>query len=98
MLGMFHDFNHIYSNIGYVICGAVFVGIVLMRQMTLVTNLKTDDGQVLEFKAQNLACFPKAPWDISQGVFFHNGLFYAMGFSLFMTGVMSAAYQFSLLI
>lgn len=41
MLGMFHDFNHIYSNIGYLICGLAFMIIVYLRQITVEQDWST---------------------------------------------------------
>lgn len=106
MLGMFHDFNHIYSNIGYLICGPVFMFIVYLRQATVKKNLPSSEPKTASTSNVELGLtifehkgplsknwIPRAPWDISKGVFVHHGLFYAMGFSLFMTGIMSAAYH-----
>jgi hypothetical protein len=104
MWGMFHDFNHIYSNIGYIICGPVFMFIVYLRQVT-VEKISNNNGTsplsslevgylgASEKTGNSTQWIPRAPWDISKGVFVHHGLFYAMGFSLFMTGVMSSAYH-----
>ncbi|XP_021946460.2 SID1 transmembrane family member 1 isoform X1 [Folsomia candida] len=115
MLGMFHDFNHIYSNIGYLICGLAFMIIVYLRQITVEQDWSTRRAtnspeigviektlassgsnnsnmwlpQIIHYAVQKY----RAPMDISKGVFVHHGLFYAMGFSLFMTGIMSGGYH-----
>jgi len=84
----FHDFNHIYSNIGYLLLGSCFMLLVFQRK-TAYPVYKNSSG----IASTCPISLSKPPCDISRGVFIHDGLFYAMGFSLFMTGVMSAGYH-----
>ncbi|GAV03157.1 sid-1b [Ramazzottius varieornatus] len=77
-LGPIKDFNHVYSNIGYVLLGMLFVLIVRKRQNAHFKHEavveEDDDLQVVGLPPQY-------------------GLFYAMGFSLIMEGIMSACYH-----
>ncbi|CAL8076778.1 unnamed protein product [Orchesella dallaii] len=70
-LGVIQDFNHIYSNIGYIFFGTMFMVIVRKREMSKTANLITQ----------------------GKGVFVHYDLLYCVGFSLTMTGCMSAIYH-----
>lgn len=78
VVGPIKDFNHVYSNIGYVLLGMLFVLIVRKRQNAHFKHEavveEDDDLQVVGLPPQY-------------------GLFYAMGFSLIMEGIMSACYH-----
>ncbi|OQV22057.1 SID1 transmembrane family member 2 [Hypsibius exemplaris] len=77
-LGRLNDFNHIFSNIGYVLLGALFVLIVWKRQTAHDMHEREANRNEEE---------------TSLGLPPQYGLFYAMGFSLIMEGVMSACYH-----
>jgi len=98
--GLIPDFNHMYSNIGYILCGLSFVVIVRIRQLTSHTqhfcrNKKiSEKSPVMDTEKKSFwKLFPKIDGRLDHGVVMHYGLFYAMGFSLAMTGIMSAAYH-----
>lgn len=67
LLGL-SDFNHIFSNIGYVLLGVLFIFVVIHRQST-------------------------TPVKPGMGIPVHYGIYYAMGTSLIIEGVLSACYH-----
>ncbi|KAG8202122.1 hypothetical protein JTE90_010483 [Oedothorax gibbosus] len=76
-VGLFSDFNHIYSNIGYVMLGILFLLLVWRRDAL-------DKSFEMERKVpQNELC----------GIPRHHGLMYAMGWALIMEGVLSGSYH-----
>ncbi|KAK9887856.1 hypothetical protein WA026_000164 [Henosepilachna vigintioctopunctata] len=64
----FSDFNHIFSNIGYVLLGSLFIFVVLHRHNTI-------------------------PERLGVGIPVHYGIYYAMGVSLIIEGILSACYH-----
>ncbi|XP_045477539.1 SID1 transmembrane family member 1-like isoform X2 [Harmonia axyridis] len=64
----FSDFNHIFSNTGYLVLGALFICVVLHRHKTI-------------------------PERKGVGIPEHYGLYYAMGVSLIIEGILSGCYH-----
>ncbi|KAL3274294.1 hypothetical protein HHI36_015699 [Cryptolaemus montrouzieri] len=64
----FSDFNHIFSNIGYILLGILYIFVVLHRHNTV----------------------PERP---EVGIPVHYGIYYAMGVSLIIEGLLSACYH-----
>jgi hypothetical protein len=96
------DFNHIYSNIGYVLFGIFFILLVRLRQTSLRTKLSPGDKSQLRLEiaeeAENVGVFRKIFPKVIQsnceyGVLQHFGLYYALGIALILEGVLSAAYH-----
>ena len=75
-LGVLSDFNHVYSNIGYIMLGGLFMVFVWRREL-MYRNLVEKNPRI----------------DRKYGIPQHSGMFYAMGFSLVMEGVMSGSYH-----
>lgn len=80
------DFNHIYSNIGYVILGPIFMIFVALRQRTVVYRLR-NEGKPVGFGLKQIVR------GLEHGTYQHFGLFYSLGFALFMEGFLSAGYH-----
>eukprot|EP00092_Neocalanus_flemingeri_P009052 GFUD01009743.1.p1 GENE.GFUD01009743.1~~GFUD01009743.1.p1 ORF type:complete len:730 (+),score=141.45 GFUD01009743.1:101-2290(+) len=76
-LGHVRDFNHVFSNLGYCVFGLLFMCIVLFKKLKYES-----------FLAEN-ANIDKEDY----GVPTQYGLYFAMGLSLFMEGVMSSSYH-----
>ncbi|ESO93839.1 hypothetical protein LOTGIDRAFT_228601 [Lottia gigantea] len=70
-LGVLSSFNNVFSNIGYVLLGILFI--IIARRRSFVRNNK---------EVAKLYGIPQ-----------HFGLYYAMGLSLILEGVMSACYH-----
>nr|QRW27851.1 sid-like C [Phaedon cochleariae] len=70
-LGFLSDFNHLFSNIGYILLGVLFLIITYIRGLT----------------------HRDVDFDRQFGIPQHYGLFYAMGVSLIMEGVLSGSYH-----
>ncbi|XP_071044325.1 SID1 transmembrane family member 1 isoform X2 [Parasteatoda tepidariorum] len=77
-VGVFSDFNHVYSNIGYVMLGLLFLLLVWRREVF---------DQPLTKENRNI------PQNEMTGIPRHFGLMYAMGWALIMEGVLSASYH-----
>ncbi|XP_055927089.1 SID1 transmembrane family member 1-like isoform X1 [Argiope bruennichi] len=77
-VGVFSDFNHVYSNIGYVMLGILFLLLVGRR-----------DAMDSYYEAERR----KLPPTEMTGIPRHYGLMYAMGWALIMEGVLSASYH-----
>ena len=102
-LGYLMDFNHIYSNIGYVIFGLFFIAFVRLRQTSLNTKLvpgEEDSSSTHEITraAENAGFFRKIfpkilQSNVEYGTLQHFGLYYALGIALMLEGVLSAAYH-----
>jgi len=76
-LGHVRDFNHVFSNLGYCVFGLLFMCIVLFKKLKYES-----------FLAEN------SNIDAGEyGVPTQYGLYFAMGLSLFMEGVMSSSYH-----
>ena len=79
-VGVLQDFGHVFSNIAYIICGAVFLCIVVIRRNRrhrLARDIATRD--------------PLHPENC--GIPEQFGIFYAMGASLIMEGILSSCYH-----
>uniref|UniRef100_A0A1I7Y4N4 SID1 transmembrane family member 1 n=2 Tax=Steinernema glaseri TaxID=37863 RepID=A0A1I7Y4N4_9BILA len=76
LFGLF-SFNSIFSNIGYVLLGALLIILVKEQQYRY-------DAQMSMLRAR---------FDTAYGVPQHNGLMYAIGIAIMMEGVMSASYH-----
>ncbi|GIY38599.1 SID1 transmembrane family member 1 [Caerostris darwini] len=77
-VGVFSDFNHVYSNIGYVMLGILFLLLVWRRD----TMDKYYEAERRDFPSIELTGIPR-----------HYGLLYAMGWALIMEGVLSGSYH-----
>lgn len=75
-LGPLSDFNHVFSNIGYILFGVLFV-VVCARQ-----NHRHTRAAQIDYKIDKYYGIPQ-----------HFGIFYAMGGSLIMEGLLSACYH-----
>lgn len=76
MLGFF-AFNSVFSNIGYVLLGALLV-IMIKDKERLHRSILSKLGRTV---------------DIEFGIPVHNGLMYAIGIAIMMEGIMSASYH-----
>jgi len=76
-LGHVRDFNHVFSNLGYIVFGFLFMCIVLFKKVKYESFLKKNKGIQQE----------------EYGVPSQYGLYFAMGLSLVMEGVMSSSYH-----
>lgn len=77
------DFNHIFSNVGYIVVGILFLGAVLHR------HTKIPDITV-SYR------FPKKffyKFVFQTGIPVHYGVYYAMGIALIIEGILSACYH-----
>ncbi|GFS96112.1 SID1 transmembrane family member 1 [Nephila pilipes] len=77
-VGVFSDFNHVYSNIGYVMLGVLFL-LLVWRRDTMDSYYEAERRKL---KQSELTGIPR-----------HHGLMYAMGWALIMEGVLSASYH-----
>ncbi|GFY76723.1 SID1 transmembrane family member 1, partial [Trichonephila inaurata madagascariensis] len=77
-VGVFSDFNHVYSNIGYVMLGILFL-LLVWRRDTMDSYYEAERRKL---KQSELTGIPR-----------HYGLMYAMGWALIMEGVLSASYH-----
>lgn len=75
-LGPLSDFNHVFSNISYILFGILFVGVCVRRNHNHKVAVQAD------YKIDKYYGIPQ-----------HFGLFYAMGGSLIMEGLLSACYH-----
>ncbi|KAK3849492.1 hypothetical protein Pcinc_043754, partial [Petrolisthes cinctipes] len=75
-LGPLSDFNHVFSNIGYILFGILFIAVCARRNHQHKLAVKAD------YKIDKYYGIPQ-----------HFGLFYAMGGSLIMEGMLSACYH-----
>jgi len=101
-LGYVMDFNHIYSNTGYVLFGLFFILFVKIRQSSLGTKLSPDDNSPTKFEivetAENKGFFRKifpriVKYNLEYGTLQHFGIYYALGVALILEGALSAAYH-----
>lgn len=77
-LWVFSDFNHVFSNVGYVLLGILFL-LLVWRREALDTRHERESQRTEHYKPT--------------GIPHHFGLFYAMGWALIMEGVLSASYH-----
>uniref|UniRef100_T1E169 Putative SID-1 n=1 Tax=Cupiennius salei TaxID=6928 RepID=T1E169_CUPSA len=75
---VFSDFNHVYSNLGYVMLGILFLMLVCRRESQDKSYMK-DRCRAGQMELTGLP--------------HHYGLMYAMGWALIMEGVLSASYH-----
>ncbi|CAG7817517.1 unnamed protein product [Allacma fusca] len=97
------DFNHLYSNVGYVVLGLSFMMFVKIRHGNMVqtAELKSRQLQMTLTDKRNselqTSCWskllPVQEEMPNHGVLQHFGLFYAMGVALVMEGALSASYH-----
>ncbi len=78
------DFNHVFSNIGYMFCGLTYIAVVWYRKKKYVAKL-----EALREAAQANPGSRLMPRGLPQ----HFGIYYAMGFALISEGVLSAIYH-----
>ena len=89
-LGKLSDFNHVFSNLGYIMLGVLFM-ICTRRKQTVIMLQQTafekqpQRGPILNSTRRT----PKQQFGIPQ----HFGMYYAMGLGLIMEGIMSACYH-----
>lgn len=76
-LGYVRDFNHVFSNLGYCVFGLLFMCIVLFKKLKYESFLAKNENIDAD----------------EYGVPTQYGLYFAMGLSLFMEGVMSSSYH-----
>jgi len=76
-VGTLTDFNHFFSNIGYVGFGLMFL--VLTKYKSWQHHKQTMQNKTVE--------------QTSKGIPHHFGIFYAMGFALIFEGILSACYH-----
>ena len=81
----FHDsgnysFNHIFSNIGYVIFGVVFLLIVWYKHYCYKKHISFDNSA-------------KGRINVKKGIPQYFGIYYALGFALISEGILSACYH-----
>lgn len=75
-LGPLSDFNHVFSNISYILFGILFIGVCARRNHHHKLAVQAD------YKIDKYYGIPQ-----------HFGIFYAMGGSLIMEGLLSACYH-----
>ena len=77
-LGPFLDFNHFFSNLGYVVFGVIFICIVYFKHQRLEKCKQNNADNFVENK---------------HGIPHQYGIYYTMGGALAMEGLMSACYH-----
>lgn len=77
-LGYIRDFNHVFSNLGYVVFGILFMCIVLFKKLKYEA-----------FLDQNIRSIQEDEYGVPN----QYGLYFAMGLALSMEGVMSSSYH-----
>ncbi|XP_046437475.1 SID1 transmembrane family member 1-like isoform X6 [Daphnia pulex] len=76
----FSDFNHFFSNIGYVVLGTIFL---------LITKRR----DYIDTMRQNATGAEQQQQEQERGIPPHYGLSYSMGFGLIVEGILSACYH-----
>jgi len=76
-LHLIRDFNHVFSNVGYMVFGALFMFLVLLKKWKYNSFLKNNK----DIKENDF------------GVPQQYGLFFSMGLALLMEGIMSGSYH-----
>lgn len=84
-LGVLSDFNHVYSNLGYVLLGALFMIIVRYKEYKELR----DKHKRRHLVSGNVQLLNQPLYGIPQ----HFGMYKAMGLGLIMEGLMSACYH-----
>jgi hypothetical protein len=80
--GPLADFGHVFSNIGYVICGGFFILIVKNRSRKYAHFCSTIDEQIEKEKHPKYTGIPES-----------YGILYGMGGALIMEGILSGCYH-----
>ncbi|ODN01612.1 SID1 transmembrane family member 2 [Orchesella cincta] len=98
MLGPVHDFNHIYSNIGYYIFGLLYAKLVRNRQIEDHSSSVPKSSDEEQTSRPPFGLWPgpgarRCSHNHEKGVCNHYSLLYCLAFTQFMTGVMSAGYH-----
>ncbi|KAJ6645504.1 Cholesterol uptake protein 1 [Pseudolycoriella hygida] len=97
--GYLKDFNHLWSNMGYIIFGIGFIVITYLKNRLTAkdrsqTETRLNAADAVEKNAVGkLNPTTEAATKMGFGIPFKTGLYYAMGLALIMEGVMSSAYH-----
>ena len=87
--GKLSDFNHVFSNLGYVMLGVLFMICTKRKQtMTKQTHSTSTEHRLIS-TLNSTRRLPPRRFGIPQ----HFGMYYAMGLGLIMEGIMSACYH-----
>ena len=92
-LGKISDFNHVFSNLGYVMLGILFM-ICTRRKQLMIKKQRSAFEQPHSYLAYNST--PRRPRRQPQqqfGIPQHFGMYYSMGLALIMEGIMSGCYH-----
>ena len=91
-LGTISDFNHVFSNVGYVILGILFM-IICKRKQLKIKRRQQNSGEYELFTRDNSTSVTSNTESPHFGIPQHFGMFYALGLALIMEGIMSACYH-----
>ena len=92
------DFNHLFSNIGYVIMGLLSLFCIRRHQIWIKSRLKKEappmDNKTLNVTSSTeMTTTPESSCHVSSEVYEQYGLYYALGSAIILQGLMSACYH-----